>query len=91
MKKQEAVVGVEAVPKQHIAFFVFQQIRGKEGLSQVNELVIMLGYLRLFAHGWLLHQPQGVVEDILLCVHARGWLAVVWHCETKLAWRAVWR
>ena len=55
MKKQEAVIRVEAMPEEHIAFFVFQQIRGEEGLSQVYELVIMLGYLRLFAHGRLLH------------------------------------
>jgi hypothetical protein len=89
MKKQEAIVGVEAMPEQHIAFFVFQQIRGEERLGQFHELVVMLGYLRLFAHERLFHRPQGVVEDILLCVLARGWLAVVWHRERDGSARGV--
>jgi hypothetical protein len=72
---------VEAIPEQHIAFFIFQQIQGEERLSQVYELVIMLSYLHLFAHGRLFHRPQGVVEDTLLCMLAQGWLAIVWHRE----------
>jgi hypothetical protein len=57
MKKQEAIVGVEAMPEQHIAFFVVQQIQGKERLGQVHKLIIMLGYLHLFAHRRLFYRP----------------------------------